>query len=102
MLPRRKRLSRELFPSALKGRRLSSEHFSVVFPREASGYAVVVAKKTVKLSVDRHRLKRRVFAALETFPLPPSLIVFPKASVQLLKSEQLRDELSLLIAKAPH
>lgn len=68
-----------------------------------SGYAVVIAKKTMKLSVDRHRIKRRVFAALTTLPLPPpSLIVFPKASAAHLKSEEMRSELAILIAKAPH
>ena len=102
MFPRRKRLPREFFPGALKSRRLSSEHFSVVFPQEASGYAVVIAKKAVRLSVERHRLKRRVLAALEKFPLPPALIVFPKNSAAVLTGEEIRDELIRLVAKASH
>lgn len=93
------RLSRKSFPDALfKARRRSSEHFSAVFPRSGHGYAVVIPKKTVRLSVHRHQLKRRIYAILQEFSLPQSLIVFPKASVMKLSYEAMREELAQLIA----
>jgi ribonuclease P protein component len=93
-----------LFPAALSsGRRLSSAHFTAVFPGGASGYAVIVSKKTARLSVARHRIKRRVLAALRSIAaLPPALLIFPKSSVQDMAYRQVRDELASLLAKADH
>lgn len=93
-----------MFPAALSsGRRLSSAHFSAVLPREESGYAVIVSKKTARLSVARHRIKRRVLAALRSIAaLPPALLIFPKSSVQNMAYRQVKDELSSLLAKADY
>jgi ribonuclease P protein component len=100
VFPRRKRLSREVFPSILKrGRRLVSPNFTVVFSEEAAGYAVVVPKKTARLSVARHRIKRRVLAALRALPLPSALIVFPKLSVGSVSYKDIQEELAVLLAK---
>lgn len=104
MFPRRKRFPRALFPNALSsGKRLSSAHFTAVFPKEARGYAVIVSKKTASLSVARHRIKRRVLAALRSIAaLPPALLIFPKSSVQDMAYRQVKDELSNLLAKADY
>ncbi|MFA6519341.1 MAG: ribonuclease P protein component [Candidatus Paceibacterota bacterium] len=100
MFPRRKRLSRDTFPSALKnGRRISSEHLSVVIPAEGRGYAVIVPKKIARLSVTRHKIKRRVLAALRTLDLPQALIVFPKASVNSVSYQDIQSELAALLSK---
>ena len=102
MFPRSHRLSgRDFSDREVKGApRATSPHFSAVFPQKASGYAVIVSKKTAKLSVTRHRLKRRTLAALRTFPsLPPSLIVYPKAGALTLTSEEMRSELQKLVEK---
>lgn len=89
-----------MFPAALKsGRRLSSEHLSVVLPKEGTGYAVIVSKKVARLSVMRHRIKRRVLAALRTLPLPTSLIVFPKASVGSVSYKDIQTELMYLLSQ---
>jgi len=100
---RRERLSREIFPTALKGgRRLSSEHLSIVLPTTPTGYAVVVSKKVARLSVTRHRIKRRVLAALRTLSLPSSLIVFPKASAGSVSYKDIQTELAYLLSKRNH
>ncbi|MBU6388783.1 ribonuclease P protein component [Patescibacteria group bacterium] len=99
MFSRRERLPRALFPAVLKtGRRLSSPHFMAVVSKEAKGYAVVLSKKTARLSVTRHRIKRRVLAALRTLPLPPAVIVFPKASASSVSYEDIHTEIKKLLS----
>ena len=101
MFPKAKRLSRADFgkQSSLVGKRISSENFSATVPLGGSGYAVVVSKKVAKLAVGRHRIKRRVIAALQAHTLPSALIVYPKASIQKLTKKELMDELELLISR---
>lgn len=101
MFPRKKRLTRRVFETALKeSSRASSAHFSAVFPKNAAGYAVIVSKKVARLSVTRHRLKRRVREALRTLsvPLPPALILYPRASVLDMSYDELKTELMKLIS----
>ena len=98
MFPRRKRFPRAKFPVAIRtGRRLSSEHFSIVIPKTDEGYAVVVPKKMARLSVKRHQIKRRVLAALRTIPLPKALIIFPYSSVSSVSYQDIKKELTNLI-----
>lgn len=72
----------------------------VVIPKEARGYAVIVPKKVVRLSVGRHLLKRRVLEALRAlpFPLPPSLIVFPRRSASSVHYQDIVTELTALLS----
>jgi ribonuclease P protein component len=98
VFPRRARLPKSAFTAPLR-KRSSSPHFSVAVPDRARGYAVVVSKKTARLSVTRHRLKRRVLGILRTLPLPPALIVYPRASVERLPAPELRAELAALLSK---
>ncbi len=101
MFAKQKRLSRGDFEGVLKGgRRRSSPNFTVVSSLEMRGYAVVVSKKTARLSLTRHRLKRRVLGALKTLsiPLPSSLILYPRASVLDLRYDDLKIELMKLIS----
>ena len=97
MFKRRDRLSKTGF--AKRGRRLSSPHFAVVAPVDARGYAVVVSKKTARLSVVRHRIKRKVTAALHALPFPNALIVYPRASVDRLPAADIRAELAGLLSQ---
>lgn len=100
MFSRRERLSRSEFPTALSlGRRISSPHFTIVIPKEGQGYAVIVSKKIARLSVTRHAMKRRVFAALRTLSLPSSLIVFPKSSVKDASYQDIKTDLTNLLSK---
>lgn len=90
-----------MFSTVLKtGRRLASPNFTAVVSREAKGYAVVIPKKAARLSVTRHRIKRRVVAALRTIPLPPALIVFPKASSSSVSYEDAKSEIERMLSKA--
>ncbi len=99
VFPRRQRLSRAVFPSGLKGKRLISKNLSVLLPQEGvQGYAVVLPKKVARLAVTRHRIKRHILAALRTLSLPPSLIVFPKISVHSVSYEDIRTELKNLLS----
>lgn len=99
MFPRRERLKKEDFPSALKsGRRVSSAHFTAILPKDMKGYAVVVSKKTARLSVTRHRIKRRVLGALQRLALPPSVILYPRASTLDMGYDALQQELIKLLS----
>ncbi|MFA6007010.1 MAG: ribonuclease P protein component, partial [Candidatus Paceibacterota bacterium] len=74
-------------------------HFSAVVSSDARGYAVIIPKKIARLSVTRHRIKRRVFAALRTLPLPPAVIIFPKSSAGSVSYEDTKKEIAALFAK---
>ena len=102
MFPRSKRLSRANFPTPSRGRRFSSEHFSITLPLQGEGYAVVIPKKIYRLSVTRHRLKRRINAILRTKKLPLAAVVYPKASAAILAFKEMENELSSLIDRIPH
>jgi ribonuclease P protein component len=100
MFPRQARLAREDFPAALKGgRRLNTEHFSIVFSHTTRGYAVVVAKEVARLSVTRHRLKRQINAALRACELPSGLIVFARKGAPTLSPAALRAEIEAGLAR---
>jgi len=105
VFPHRKRFPRALFPPALAtGRRLLSPHFTVIIPKTGilpdgeQGYAVVIPKKIVKLSVTRHSIKRHIVEALRTLSLPPALIVFLRASISGVHYRDIEKELSDLIS----
>lgn len=99
MFSSKKRLPRALFPSVIKtGRRFSSQNLDIILPKAGvQGYAVVVPKKIARLSVMRHKIKRRVLAALRTLNLPPALIIFPKSSASSVSYQDIRKELSKFI-----
>jgi ribonuclease P protein component len=60
----------------------------------------VVSKKTARLAVERHRLKRRTLAGLRALgKLPPALVVYPRASVARLSSAEIRAELGALVSR---
>jgi len=70
----------------------------LVLPEEVRGYAVVIPKKVIRFSSSRHHLKRQILEILRTLPLPPALIVFPRASAHSVKYQDLKQELSDLLA----
>lgn len=103
MFSRRERLPRAQFEAALKSnQRLSSEHFLVLIPEKAKGYAVVIPKKVVRLSSRRHHLKRQILEALRTIPLPPALIVFPRSAASSVNYQDIKEELKKLLSKLHH
>ena len=99
---RRQRLSRPDLSLALnKGRRFSSEHFTITTSPHQHGYAVVVPKKVARLSVRRHLIKRRVSEALRSLSplLPASLIVFVRSTPDEHMYDSIRMELESLLSK---
>ncbi len=62
-----------------------------------SGYTIIVPKKVVRLSVTRHRIKRRVRAALRDLPNPLAAAIFPQASVKDMEYDAMKSELQKLL-----
>jgi ribonuclease P protein component len=97
---RRNRLPRAAFSTVLKGRRISTTHFVAVISKEVRGYGVIVPKKVARLSVTRHRIRRRTLAALAALPLPKmGVVLFPKLPVNTLPFMELKAELTTLLSK---
>jgi ribonuclease P protein component len=69
-----------------------------VISQEARGYAVIIPKKVARLSVTRHKIKRRVLAALRAVPLPPAVVLFPKASVSSVSYGDIQSEIKNLLS----
>ena len=99
MLPRDRRL-RGTELGVLRGKRFFSEHFSALLTSGTrAAFAVVVPKKVAKSAVLRHKIRRRVYAALHTSNPKGSLVLFPKASVAVLPMNELAAELEQLLSK---
>lgn len=99
MIPRRLRLSRARFPSGRAGSRSQSEHFSLVTgPSSEGGCAVVVGKAVARRSVDRHLLKRRMFAVLRPYCAPGRfLVLYARTGASRLPYGALAEELARLL-----
>lgn len=101
MIPRSLRLTRAGFENAKKLSRASSAHFSFSFgPAELGlgGTAIIVAKKGVKGSVERHLLKRRIRAVVRPCSSRERvLIITARASALELPFAELERELSLTL-----
>ncbi len=99
MLPRARRLrSAEL--GAIRGKRFFSEHFSAILTAGARpAFAVVVPNKVANSSVLRHKIRRRVYAALHSKTPKGSLVLFPKTAVAVLPMNELAAELEQLLSK---
>lgn len=81
------------FLPALKGARTDIQAGLAVYiaPYESAAVGVMVPKKCVSLSVDRHRLKRRIAAIVATNPLVNTMVV-----VRVLKKMDVEVDLSKL------
>jgi ribonuclease P protein component len=105
MFPRKKRLARSDFSGSgfLRGTKRVGTHLSVLFPQEKNGYAVIISKKTVRSSVKRHLLKRRILAILtKASSLPPSIVVYPREKALHLRHTELSQELLELVSGKAH
>jgi len=114
MLPKRNRLSRREFEHLLKrGRRLHSDHASVVYsfvssrptpynlqPTPSQKAGVVVSKKVARRAVERNRLRRLVFhvcAAHKEALAGMHVAVVLKKGAAGLEPSVLREEIQLLL-----
>ena len=70
------------------------------FPKMQKDMLSLCLKKVARLSVTRHRIKRRVLAALRArpSPLPPSLVLYPRPSVLNMSYDALQKELTKLLS----
>lgn len=90
MLAKTNRLSRALFADYFsRGKRLNSEHFTVVYaPADVFKVSVVVSKKVAKKAHDRNRLKRQLYESIRVLHKEQALggvyIVFPKPALATL------------------
>ena len=68
--------------------------------KNTTGYAVIASKKIAKLSITRHRIKRRVLETLRRLPIriPTSVILYPRASVLDITYDELKQELIKLLS----
>ncbi len=100
-MPRGRRLPRAAFPALLRAKRLSSPHFGVsVASAPRGGCAVVIPKKAVPHSVDRHLLKRRVLSVLKKWYAPHmALVVYAKNGSSTLPFRIIQSELEALLGK---
>lgn len=100
MLPRKLRLSRRGFEEMRGSRRASSLHFSLSYTDCASkgGTAIVIPKKVVRSSVDRHRLKRRLLPLLAPYAAPSrALVLSVRSGAAEIPYPALQDELISLL-----
>jgi ribonuclease P protein component len=98
----RERLPRSQFETVLKaGGRVSSPNFTIVFSKKTKGYGVIVSKKTIRLSVRRHRLKRQIFEIMRTYHPPCAAVVIPRPAVYGVSYADMESELRALFAKIP-
>lgn len=104
MLPRKKRIPRELFRAILKsGRRFDSKFFSLLItPSETARVAVSVSKKVSKKTVVRNKIRRRTYAAVrDLIPALPNklFLLIAKRNTDKLKGKDLQRELAELLMK---
>ena len=93
MLPRSLRIAREHFTGVFRSAQVYRGDVLTLYvkPSLELGFAVVVAKKVVKLAVDRHRMKRVVMSAIqELLPFPEG--VAPRTFVFRLTTRPDNDE----------
>ncbi|MDB5254094.1 MAG: rnpA [Parcubacteria group bacterium] len=100
MLPKDKRLPRELFTELLeRSKYANSLHFSLRYVLGSSTrVGVSVSKKISKKAVVRNRTRRRVYFAVQSLDLPSGLLLFvAKKGAETLKGEVLHKELQNLL-----
>lgn len=109
MLPRQNRLDRRGVEGIHSSPSVYGDHLAVKVKKteEATRIAIVIPKKIVRSSVDRHRVKRRVAHALTALMndgnVPKenySFIVFPRATMRTLPFEALKESILSCLRKA--
>lgn len=104
MLPKSRRIPRELFKGLLISRKyLNSSYFTLrIGSSDRVRVAVSVSKKVSKKAVVRNRIRRRVYSAIGSYipSLENGLYLFVvKTGADKLKGEALKQELAELIKK---
>ncbi|MEX2010475.1 MAG: ribonuclease P protein component [Parcubacteria group bacterium] len=104
MIPKDKRLTRDLFKQlSLERRGLHSPHFVLkeILPKGYARMGVSVSKKVSKKAVIRNRTRRRVYAELRALlPFSKTILIIAKPGAERLKGNVLKTELAELIKKS--
>ena len=110
MLPKNRRVERQLFTDVLQKTRISSTDFFTVryfLSKEEfeTKIAVVISKKVSGSAVKRNLIKRRIHAVLEVMKgdIKDSyiLFIFPKKSTLSLPFSKFKEEMVLVFQKTP-
>ncbi len=104
MLPKNRRIPRELLKSLLESRKyFNSAHFSLrVAKAETPRLAISISKKVSKSAVVRNKIRRRVYSTIRDFipELSDNLfLLIAKAGSEKIKGQDLKDELVELLKK---
>jgi ribonuclease P protein component len=100
MIRRARRLPRAGFTALKRAVRRSAPHLTLsVSPAPRGGLAVIIPKKAVGRSVDRHLLKRRILSLIAPYFMPhTAIVVHAKAGAAALPFPALKAELTTLLA----
>jgi ribonuclease P protein component len=105
MLPKASRLSRAEAETLKNGKSVFTTLLSLrIVPAEETKFSVSVPKKVAKSAVDRNRIRRKCYGAIEKvagdIKKPIRGMFFPKAEVRTISHEKLVAEVVLVFKKA--
>ncbi len=103
MVPKKKRVTKELFQSLLKhGKSISGSFFIFRYDNHTTPhYAFVVPKNLAKKAVERNLLRRRGYAILRSFPIKTAAgIFFYKKEGKNAHREDMKKDIAYILAKA--
>lgn len=104
MLPKKERLSVRDIASLEKGRSIFGTYLSIRFsPAPLKKFSVSVSKKVAKRAVDRNRIRRRVYAALqsvkENIKKSVFVMIMPKKECRTIPMADIKNELTSVLKK---
>jgi ribonuclease P protein component len=105
MLPKKRRIPRALFPTAMKGKVFFSPYYSARVKKLPEGrnslYSVVVSRKVDPRATVRNRIKRRVYAVAASSPLPKpySVVFFMKKEASTVPFKTLEADIKAFFGK---
>lgn len=103
MLPKRKRVTKELFQDIMKnGKMLSSPLFLLRYKAQKQPqYAIVAPKNVAKQAVLRNKLRRQGYNALAQNPKIPNIlgVFFYKKQTKMPSFKDIKDNIDLILSK---
>lgn len=105
MLPKKKRVTKDLFQNIIKtGRTISSPLFLFRYiPQKTPQYAFVAPKTVAKQAFLRNKLRRQGYSALRQNPKIPNVlgVFFYKKGSKEATFKTIRDDVSTVLTKIP-
>ena len=102
MLPKKKRVTKDLFQTIIKsGRVINSPFFIFRYIKQNSqNYAFVAPKKVAKTAVERNKLRRKGYNALSLLvKIPTAGIFFYKKEAKSATFKETKDDISNILNK---